>query len=310
MEKTKKKKRVSPIAIALGVILVLYTIVLLYLLFWGVLTSVKTNKDFSTYKNYGGLPLDENTRKILSPFKWEWKNYATIIKFFDLDNLQRNGRAIIVPFGMQVVYTFAFAVGCSLIGTLAPCLVAYATSKFNYKFNRVIEIVVIITMIVPVVGSQVSMISLLHSLNIYDTFLGLYLQKFYFANMYYLVFSAVFKGVSKEYYEAAHIDGASELTVMVKIAFPLVLTSFALTMLLYFIQYWNDYSTLLIYAPSHPTISYGLYRIMTDSTGSTERGSTPVQMAGCVLIVLPVIILFIIFRNKLMGNFTIGGVKE
>ena len=310
MERQKKKLEISPIAVVLGVILIVYSIVLLYLIFWAVLTSVKTNTEFVMNRNYWGLPIDPNTNETLSPLKWAWENYSKIVKFFDLSGLQRNGRNITVPFGTQIFYTLAYSIGCSLLGTIAPCLVAYATSKFNYRFNRVIEIVVIITMIVPVVGSQVSMVSLLYSLNIYDTFVALYLQKFYFANMYYLVFSAVFKGVSKEYYEAAHIDGASELTVMVRIAFPLVITSFALTMLLYFIQYWNDYSTLLIYAPSHPTISYGLYRVMTDSTGGSERGATPVQMAGCVLIVIPVMILFLIFRNKLMGNFTIGGVKE
>ena len=75
-------------------------------------------------------------------------------------------------------------------------------------------------------------------------------------------------------------------------------------------EYWNDYQTLLIYAPSHPTIVYGLFKVMTDSSGSSVRGQVPVQMAGCTLVTVPVIMLFIIFRNKLMGNLTIGGVKE
>ena len=187
---------------------------------------------------------------------------------------------------------------------------AYATQKFQKKFNKVIDILVIISMTVPIVGSQSSMLSLMHGLGIYDTFLGLYMQKFYFGNMYYLMFSAVFKGVASAYYEAAYIDGASEWQVMVKIALPLVLTSFGLIFLLNFITYWNDYQTLLIYAPSHPTIVYGLFKVMTDSSGSSVRGQVPVQMAGCMLVTLPVITLFIIFRNKLMGNLTIGGVKE
>ncbi len=171
-------------------------------------------------------------------------------------------------------------------------------------------IIVLLTMIIPIVGSSMSMVDFMYKMRLYDTFPGLYVQKFNFANMYYLIFSGVFKGVSKEYYEAAHIDGASEWLVMTRIAFPLVMTTFGLVVLLHFIQYWNDYSTLLVYAPSHPTIAYGLYRIMTDPTGSSDRGSTPVQMAGCILIVLPTMILFLIFRDKLMGNLTIGGVKE
>lgn len=165
-------------------------------------------------------------------------------------------------------------------------------------------------MTVPIVGAQASMLSLMHRLGIYDTFLGLYMQKFTFGNMYYLMFSAIFKGVSRDYYEAGYIDGATEFQVMTKIALPLILISFGLVFLLHFIEYWNDYHTLLIYAPSHPSIVYGLFRVMTDSTGSSVRGQIPVQMAACTIITLPVVTLFIIFRNQLMGNLTIGGVKE
>ena len=187
---------------------------------------------------------------------------------------------------------------------------AYATSKFNYKFNAVIDTIVIVTMILPIIGSSVSMISLLHQLKIYDTFFAVYVQKFNFPHMYYLVLSAIFRGIPKDYYEAAHIDGATEWQVMCRISFPLIINSLGLVYLLFFIQYWNDYNTLLYYAPSHPTIIYGLFRIMTDPSGSSSRGQLPIQMAGCMIIVVPVIILFIIFKDKLMGNLTIGGVKE
>ena len=185
-----------------------------------------------------------------------------------------------------------------------------ALHPLEKTFNKVIDIIVIISMSLPIIGADSAMISLMHQLNIYDTFPGLYMQKFYFGNMYYLMFSAIFKGVSKEYYEAAYIDGATEWQVMVKVAIPLVLTSFGLVFLLHFITFWNDYHTLLVYAPSHPTITYGLFKVMTEPSGSSVRGQTTVQMAGCTLITLPVVILFIIFRNKLMGNLTIGGVKE
>lgn len=304
------KEKTSPISFVLCAILVLYTVVFLMLLLWALITAVKSNDDFVLRSNFFWLPKDATTRALLLPWEWEWENFAKIIKYFEVKGIYRNGVEIAVPFITQVIYTLLYAGGCSLLQALCPCIVAYATSKFSYRFNRVIELVVLFTMIIPIVGSSMSMIDFLYAMNLYDTFLCLYVQKFYFANMYYLVYSAVFKGVSKEYYEAAHIDGASEWVVMTRISLPLIATSFGLIVLLQFIGYWNDYGTLLVYAPSHPTISYGLYRVMTDSTGSSDRGSTPVQMAGCVLIVIPTMILFLIFRDKLMGNLTIGGVKE
>ena len=308
------KKSVSPIAIGLGVILVLYAIILLLLLYWAIITAMKSNDDFVLGKNnFLGLPrlYYRGQGGILAPWEWEFENFANVVNFFDMKDLVRNGRRIrSISFLTQVQYTLMYSVGCSFFATLCPCIVAYATRKFNYAFNKVIDLLVIIAMTVPIIGAQASMLKLMHGLNLYDTFPGLYMQKFYFGSMYYLMFSAIFKGISKEYYEAAYIDGATELQVMVKVAIPLVLTSFGLIFLLHFITYWNDYQTLLIYAPSHPTIVYGLFKVMTDSTGSSVRGQIPVQMAGCTLITLPVIILFIIFRDKLMGNLTIGGVKE
>ena len=304
------KKSISPIAIILGSILVLYSIILLLLLYWGVITAMKPNSDFIDGNNFIGFPKGKGG-KLLAPWEWEFENFLNVAKFFDLKDLVRDGRRIrSIPFFMQLIYTLMYALGCSFFATLCPCIVAYATRKFNYAFNKVIDVLVIISMSVPIIGAQASMLSLMHGLGIYDTFPGLYMQKFYFGNMYYLMFSAIFKGVSKEYYEAGYIDGATEWQIMVKIAVPLVLTSFGLVFLLNFITYWNDYQTLLIYAPSHPTIVYGLFKVMTDPTGSSVRGHIPVQMAGCTMITLPVITLFIIFRNKLMGNLTIGGVKE
>ena len=308
MIKTNKKK-ISYVSIVLWAILVIYTLVFLALVLWGVLTSLKTNDDITLWENYFGLPKHWDTREVLKPWEWEWKNYGAIVEYFQLP-LTRNGRRITVPFYTQVAYSVIYTTGCALFSTLCPCLVAYATSKFRYAFNKVIDVVVLITMIVPIVGSAMSMVSTLHALHIYDTFFGIFVQKFYFAGMYYLVFAAVFKGVSKEYYDAAHLDGASEFAVMTRIAFPLVLSSFALAFLLHFMQFWNDYQTLLLYAPSHPSIAYGLFRVMTDATGATALGSIPVRMAGCVIVAVPLIIVFLIFRNKLMGNFTIGGVKE
>ena len=308
--KKQIKNKISAGAMIAGVILVLYTIIMVFFIYWALVTSMKTNDDFVIGKNYLGLPKSLQG-EVLTPWEWEWGNFATIVQFFEVKNVFRKGRMILsIPFGTQAIYTVLYAGGCAFFGTLIPCIVSYATSKFNYKFNAILDGICIVSMIIPIVGSQISMVSLLNTLNIYDSFIGLYLMKCHYANMYYLMFAAIFRGVSKEYYEAAYIDGANEFSVMIKIAMPLVATSFGLIFLMFFIQYWNDYTTLMLYAPSHPTISYGLFKVMTDPPGGTARGYTTVRMAGCVIIVMPVIVIFLIFRNKIMGNLTIGGVKE
>jgi ABC-type glycerol-3-phosphate transport system permease component len=125
--------------------------------------------------------------------------------------------------------------------------------------------------------------------------------------LYYLLFHAAFKNLSWGYAEAAEIDGASEWTIMVKIMFPLVASTFGVIMLLFFISYWNDYMTPLLYLPSYPTIAVGLYKFY--SAPGQQTGLIPMQLTGCMLVMVPILIIFIIFRNKIMSNVAIGGLK-
>lgn len=310
------KKSISPASVALCVLLVVYSLVLILVIYWAFITSVKTNLDYGDgdiKNNFLGLPrfFKGERGDVLAPWDWAWGNFGSVFKFFNIE-VDREGwpKGTVITFPMQVIYTVIYSVGCAFFATLCPCIVAYATRKFNYAFNKVIDIIVIICMTVPIIGAQASMLSLMHDIELYDTFPGLFMQKFNFGNMYYLMFSAIFKGVSKDYYEAGYIDGASELQIMTRIAIPLVLTSFGLVFLLNFITYWNDYNTLLVYAPSHPTMGLALFKIITDPAGNTERAYPVVQMAACMIITMPVLVLFIIFRNKMMGNLSLGGVKE
>ena len=80
-----------------------------------------------------------------------------------------------------------------------------------------------------------------------------------------------------------------------------------ITCLLSFIGYWNDYYIPMIYLPSKPTIAYALYCFQTTSV--TSVSNVPAKMAGSLIVFIPVFILFLIFKKKLIGNLTVGGLK-
>ena len=130
-----------------------------------------------------------------------------------------------------------------------------------------------------------------------------------FLGMYFLVFLAAFKGISMTYTEAAKIDGASNMTIMLKIIFPLVKNVVFTVMLINFITYWKDYQTPLIYISSYPTVTYGLFRVIFDSSSSAGMVSVPIRMTASIVVMLPLIIIFIIFQKRLLGNLTMGGIK-
>ena len=165
-------------------------------------------------------------------------------------------------------------------------------------------------MMLPIVGSTMSMVSMLYRLNMYNTFIGTYCMKFMFITLYFFIYLGIFRSMSKEIYEAATIDGATEFSLMIRIAFPLMLNVFSTVWLIYFIQYWNDYEMALVYLPSHPTLAYGIHFLSTDTSASKGTNSTTVKMACGMTLVVPTLILFILLKEKLMTNLSTGGVKE
>ena len=128
-----------------------------------------------------------------------------------------------------------------------------------------------------------------------------------FVNMWFLVFYAAFKSVPNDYMEAAYIDGASEFMVMTRVILPLVRTTFSTVLLIFFVDLWNDYQTPLLFIPSYPTLAMIVHEFST--TTKTGFSSATVRMASCALMVIPTLVIFVAFKDKLMGNLTMGGIK-
>lgn len=289
-----KKKEISILNILLFAVLAIYSISMIYPLFWALITSVKEQYDF--LDNVLGLPT-----KILT------ENFATVIEYFEVP-AQKGDIQEFHGFWQMCLNTILYVGGCSLTATLIPCITAYATAKFpQKKMSSIIYGVVIVTMMIPIVGSYPAEIDMLQKLGLYNTLLGTWIQKANFLGMYFLVFHAAFKGLAKDYSEAAEIDGANELTVMTRIMLPLVRNAFFTVFLVKFVEFWNDYQMPLLYLPSRPTLSFGLYYISNNTANMIS--TVPMRMAGCIIILIPIVVIFTIFSDKLMGNITLGGVK-
>lgn len=289
-----KKRNLSFLNVSLFLILAIYTVSLIWPLFWAIITSVKEQYDF--LDNVLGMP----TKVML-------ENFATVFEKFEAparkDEIQQ-----MHGFGQMLVNTLLYVGGGAFAATFIPCVTAYVIAKFpQKKMSGWIYAIVIATMIIPVVGSYPAEIRMLQNLGIYNTLGGVWLQKANFLGVYFLVFHAAFKGMAKEYAEAAEIDGASEWTILGKIMLPLVRNTFFTVFLIKFVEFWNDYQVPLLYLPSRPTFSYGLYYV-SNYTGNTIS-TVPMRMAGCIIILIPILVLYIAFKEKLMGNITMGGVK-
>ena len=144
-------------------------------------------------------------------------------------------------------------------------------------------------------------------LGIYDTFFGYLLQKATFGGMYFFVFSAFYESMPDSFSEAAEIDGASYFNILITIIIPLSMKMISTVLLIQFIHGWNDYQTAYLYMPSHPTIAYAVWFLTTNN--AIGNGSMVIRVAAAMALTTPILLAFIILKDKLMGNLTMGGLK-
>jgi len=290
--KSNSKNKKSNLFLAIiGTILFLYAIVMVLVLVWALLATLKP------YSEFLDAPLAFPNLKTIQLDNW--------IKVFNkfVVSVEENDYYIESLF----IFSLIYSLGCSFCASIVTCIMAYAVSKYKYKFSSVIYAVVIIAMILPIVGALPSEMQMLNFLNLYDKFIGVFIMKSNFLGIYFLIYYATFKGIPWTYAESAFIDGASHFKVMVRIMIPLVKTTFLAVFLLNFIMFWNDYQGPMLYLPSYPTLSFGLFYMKFNST--VDFGRENLQLTCCMLVALPIIIMFIIFQKRLMGNLAVGGIK-
>lgn len=318
MKKQTMKKRDSSVLnkvliVAICCVLALYTLSVLIPFGWGLMTSLKSRMDFLTFKNVLGLPNTEWSAAEL----FQLKNYTQILTNFKLpvsvNYLGPMGKvaySATYGFPMLLLFTLIYAGGGCLISSFVPCVMAYMCVKYPYKLSKMIYVVALLIMSIPIVGAYPSEIQLLRQLGLYDTFWGNYIQKFNFTGMYFFVFCAFFETLPNAYSEAAEIDGASQANILVRIIIPLAWKIITTVMLITFITYWDDYQTPLLYLPTKPTIAYGIFKLTRDSSASAGFDHVPIKIAGCMILALPIVVIFIVLKDKLMGNISMGGLKE
>ncbi len=279
--------------IILYVIVAVYCLSMVYVLLFGLINSLKDATDFE-WLNPFGFPHKE--------FGWKFDNYSKVLKEFKVSSMSMGGEE--VGFMGMFVNSLLYAVFMSLFSMATQIMVAYAIAKYDFRLKPLLYGVAVIVMLLPIIGSLASEVQMADTFNFRNNLLGICLMKCKYAGLYFLVFYATFRSVSWTYAEAAQIDGAGHLKIFIEIMLPLIKSTVFAVFILLFIEFWNDYYTPMIFLPQSPTMSYGLFVFQTDN-----RASQPIQLAACLLTCLPILVLFVVFKNKIMGNVTMGGLK-
>ena len=316
---TAKHTKMNVFFIAILVILILYTTLMFGLFLLGLNISLKQFLDVEVNSNIFGLPnmkyweIDrEYKNNIFGNYLYAFKNIklekanSYIVGLFVKERVDAPIKGNIVT---CTIYTLLYSGGGALFATFMPMFMGYLCAMYKNKASTFLYAMVVFLIATPIVGTMPATVNLMRSIRLYDTFVGEWIRRSSFTNMYFLLFFAYFKSLSLGYSEAAEIDGASQLSVMFRIYLPLALNMFFTIYLILFVNFWNDFTTPMMYIPSKPTLSYAIYYTTTLDSGSSFNHATR-RMAALMVFAIPIIVIFSIFNKQLMTNLTMGGMKE
>ncbi len=269
--------------------LTLYSLLLVVPLIWCFYSSFKDVIDFQF--NPLGLPQE-----------WLWENYPNAFKLMSV----RVGLKEVYLMGL-IFNTLEYALLYSIIPLSGSVVVAYVCARYRSKWASVLYWAVIIIMIVPTIGGLASSLQVATWIGSYNNVVVAAIWNFKPGGVTFLVCYSTFKGIDRAYSEAAVIDGAGHFRVFLTVILPLAKNIIMAYFVTNFISYWNDWNTALVWFPSSPTLAYGLYTF----ANSTANGAStlPMKLTGCIIIMIPMLILFIFIKDHLIGKISFGGLK-
>lgn len=263
------------------IVFAIYAISLLYPFIWLLINSFKTKKEF--LHNTNGFPIEW--------YFGNWKNS------FNLS-------ADKVSLPMMYFNSIFITVGSTLLAIMSSSATAYALTKYDFKGRTAIYSFAVVMMMIPTMGSMASTYKLYTTIDLYNTYVGIFIFSLGGFGSYFLILYAFFKNLSWTYAEAAQIDGAGHWRIYFTIMLPMATPALFSVGVLLAIGYWNDYFTIYMYAPAKATIAYGIQRI-----ASQNQMNLPQVFASMLFSMIPVLVVFACFQKTIMANTTVGGIK-
>ncbi len=262
--------------------LTLWAIAVLFPFYWMLLSSVKS---YSAYNS-------------------EW-----IPQLFTLSpTLQNYADAFTaVPLGKYFLNTLIFTLATTAIMLVVTVLAAFAFARLDFPGKDLAFTLFLALMMIPNELVIITNFVTVTNMNLRNTFLGLILPSITSVFYIYLL-RENFAQVPDNLYYAAKVDGTSDLKYLWKVMIPMCRPTIVTITILKVIECWNSYiwPRLITDDPAYFLVSGGIQEIRENGFG---RENIPAMMAAVTVISVPLIILFLVFRKKIMAGVARGGTK-
>lgn len=259
-----------------------WALIVIFPFYWMILTS------FKSYGSYNA----ENVPNLL-PTSPTIENYVKA--FSD------------VPLGTYFLNTLIFSVATTLIMLAVSTLAAFAFARLDFKGKNLAFTILLSLMMIPNELVIITNFVTITEMSLRNTFLGLILPSVTSVFYIYLL-KENFAQIPDELYLAAKVDGTSDFKYLLKVCVPISMPTMVTVMILKFIECWNSYvwPRLITDEEAMFLVSNGIQALREGGFG---RENIPAMMGAVVVISLPLIILFLVFRKKIMAGVARGGTK-
>ena len=255
---------------------------------------------------------------VLFPFYWmiltSVKSYGSynseyIPKFFTLSPTLENyvEAFTAVPLAKYFLNTTIFTLSTTAIMLVVITLAAFAFARLEFKGKNIAFVIFLSLMMIPNELVIITNFVTITELDLRNTFAGLILPSITSVFYIYLL-KENFEQIPDSLYYAAKVDGTSDFKYLMKVMVPISKPTLVTVTILKVIECWNSYvwPRLITDDENYFLVSNGIQEIRENGFG---RENIPAMMAAVVVISLPLIILFLIFRNKIMEGVSRGGTK-
>ncbi|MBN9213090.1 MAG: ABC transporter permease [Microbacterium sp. 71-36] len=278
--RSPQARRRTLVSIALLVIVGIATLALMLPILIIVFTAFKPIAEVNAYP------------PTLLPGQWTLDNFTRI--FTDL------------PFARLILNSFIFAGGVTAFALVFDSLAAYALARLDFRGSRVLLIAIIASLMIPFQATLIPIYQLVSDLGWVNSYAGLIAPRA--ADAFGIFFlRQFFLSLPRDLDNAARIDGASEFRIFRSIVLPNAVPALLTLGIFTFVNNWNDLLWPLVFTTQSEmgTVTSGL-TLLTGPGGIIPQG---VMMAGSLIALLPLAILFLLIQRRFVESVGTSGLK-
>lgn len=276
---TMSKLHLKKYNIGVFIFLFIFSIVMIYPFIWMVFSAFKTQKDVYT------IPIR------LLPSEFSFENFYKVFRM--------------IPFGRYYLNTFVTSSLQTAIQIAMSICAGFAFAKLNFPFKKTLYMSVQSAMFVPMSVLIIPLYQLVCNTSLVDTYPGIILPQVLgvFTTMLLISF---FVSIPEDLLDAAKIDGDNYFGILFHVIIPNSTTSISAAVLYAFLSHWRSYlwPLLVTNKTEMRTLAVGLKYLISEASSAYQ-----VMMAGALMSVLPLIIVYIFCEKQFVKSITLTGLK-